>query len=466
MASTPCIIGLRGAVYRLARIGLLFLVAGALLVACNVRQHGVGTPERPITPTPLTSAQIFDKISPSIAFIKTADHQGAGVLIEGGHILTNAEIVWPYHTVRVLFPDGSEYLDVPVKGLDFIADLAVLGPIIGRSGALEFVDGEGLSNGTKIFVIGYPEATGDFPQPTIISRRLASVQHSESAGISYLQTNAIVASEQSGWVLVSGSGDVIGVLGLWPTNINFEVAVSSADILPRARQLLAGADLSQLGDRRIPVGGGQLRHEVELEHFLAQRSYVLDELPGTSVDLGLAGEGEGRLRVTDSHGSEVLVLLKEKAAAAAGTVNVERAGPLFLTVWRLAKGPGDYTLSGSHPLIAFEDPDDGRRIQVGHYIPGNIDFPGDIDHYVFELSQGETVDIVASSRLGDIVLNVYPLGSYGQIVFEFDGASLLSRMDASTVFRAPRTGSYIAVVVRESGNAPGGYILWVRPDTR
>ena len=117
-------------------------------------------------------------------------------------------------------------------------------------------------------------------------------------------------------------------------------------------------------------------------------------------------------------------------------------------------------------MIAFEDPDDGRRIQVGQFIPGNIDFPGDIDHYVFDLIEGETVEIVASSRLGDIVLNIYPLSSDGRIVFDFDDVSILFRMDASTVFQAPRSGSYTAVVVRESGSAPGGYILAVRPDSR
>ena len=399
-------IGLLSVVRRLALVGMPCLMAFAVLVACEVVQQSA--------PTPLTSTQVFDKVSPSIAFIETADRQGAGVLIEGGHLLTNAQIVWPYHTVRVVFPDGSEFLDVPVKGLDLIADLAVLGPIIAPTGASEFVDGEGLRNGTKVFVIGYPEATGDFPQPTIISRRLASVQHGQASGISYLQTNAIVASEQSGWVLVSDLGYVIGVIGLWPTNINFEVAASSADILPRARQLLAGADLSQLGDRRIPVWGGQLRHEVELEHFLAQRSYVIDELPGTVIGVEFTGDDEGGLGVNDSFGRVMLAFPKEKTDAAAGTLIIERAGPHFLTTWRLAEGPGNFTLSATHPLIAFEDPDDGRRIQVGQSIPGNIDFPGDIDHYVFDLIEGETVEIVASSRLGDIVLNIYPLTSSGR----------------------------------------------------
>ena len=113
-------IGLVSAVRRIALVGMPCLMAFAVLVACEVVQQSA--------PTPLTSTQVFDKVSPSIAFIETADRQGAGVLIEGGHLLTNAQIVWPYHTVRVVFPDGSEFLDVPVKGLDLIADLAAAWP--------------------------------------------------------------------------------------------------------------------------------------------------------------------------------------------------------------------------------------------------------------------------------------------------------------------------------------------------
>ena len=43
--------------------------------------------------------------------------------------MANAQVVWPFESVRVVFPDGSEFLEVPVKGLDVVADLAVIGPI-------------------------------------------------------------------------------------------------------------------------------------------------------------------------------------------------------------------------------------------------------------------------------------------------------------------------------------------------
>ncbi len=102
------------------------------------------TPEPTATPTPepLTSEQIFERVSPSIVFIETAARKGSGVLIEGGYVVTNAEVVWPFETVSIVFPDGSEFLEVPVKGLDFISDLAVLGPIDSPTIGVELADSE------------------------------------------------------------------------------------------------------------------------------------------------------------------------------------------------------------------------------------------------------------------------------------------------------------------------------------
>ena len=87
------------------------------------------------SPTPtavtetLTPAQIFRKVSPAIAFIQTATSTGSGVLVAGGYLVTNAHVVWPFDAARVVFPDGTAFNGVPVKGWDLLADLAVLGPI-------------------------------------------------------------------------------------------------------------------------------------------------------------------------------------------------------------------------------------------------------------------------------------------------------------------------------------------------
>ena len=121
------------------------------------------TPEPTTTPGTLTSPQIFDKVSPSIAFIETATGTGSGVLIDGGYVATNAHVVWPYDTARIVFPDGSEFDEVQVKGWDLLADLAVLGPIDAPTDTLALVDGESLPIGTAMFLIGYPGEVEEFP---------------------------------------------------------------------------------------------------------------------------------------------------------------------------------------------------------------------------------------------------------------------------------------------------------------
>ena len=202
------------------------------------------TPEPTATPGPLTSPQIFDKVSPSIAFIETVTGTGSGVLIDGGYVVTNAHVVWPFDTVRVVFPDGSEFHGVPVKGWDLLADLAVLGPIDAPTDTLALVDGESLPIGTDMFLIGYPGEVEEFPQPTIARGLLSRVREWESIGITYLQTDAPVIGGQSGGAAVSNMGEVIGISGLAFTEGNFGIVASSADISPRSgRSSLAGTRL-------------------------------------------------------------------------------------------------------------------------------------------------------------------------------------------------------------------------------
>ena len=74
------------------------------------------TPEPTPTPGPLKPSEVFEAVSPSVAFIDTDLFTGSGVLIEGNYIITNAHVVWPLNEARIVFPDGSEFLDVPVIG--------------------------------------------------------------------------------------------------------------------------------------------------------------------------------------------------------------------------------------------------------------------------------------------------------------------------------------------------------------
>ena len=188
------------------------------------------------SPEGLTPAQILDMVSPSIVSVETGARSGSGVLIEDGYVVANAQVVWPFDRVRVVFPGGPEFIEVPVKGIDLLADLAVIGPIDTPVGGLELVDGESLPDESATFVIGYSADPGGLREPRLLPGVLHHVIDFGNTGISDLRVGTGGERSQVGWVVVSESGDVIGVLGQHYEQGLLDLAASSSDILPRARQ--------------------------------------------------------------------------------------------------------------------------------------------------------------------------------------------------------------------------------------
>ncbi|MDE0187887.1 MAG: hypothetical protein OXN80_02170 [bacterium] len=60
-------------------------------------------------------AQVYADVSPSVAFVSTPVGSGSGLLIEGGYVVTNHHVIWPYEKARVVFSDGTEFPDVQVR---------------------------------------------------------------------------------------------------------------------------------------------------------------------------------------------------------------------------------------------------------------------------------------------------------------------------------------------------------------
>lgn len=156
-----------------------------------------GTPEpAPFTLTPASggeerpASEIFAEISPAIAFIETPAGTGSGALIEGDYLLTNAHVVWPFESVRVVFPDGSEYPDAPVLAWDTVADLALVGPIDTDIEPIPLVDEPELEIGSAVYLIGYPAEVEEFPQPAITSGILSRIRTWDAIDYSFYQADA------------------------------------------------------------------------------------------------------------------------------------------------------------------------------------------------------------------------------------------------------------------------------------
>lgn len=232
--------------WRVRYKGSLAWIYAPLVTTANTEDTTISV----FIPPKLTSAQIFQKVSPAIAYVQTAEASGSAVLIEGRYLVTNRHVVFPFKTARVVFPNGVELEGVPVRGWDQESDLAVLGPIDITTEPLPLIDGESTPIGADMYLIGYPAEFESFPQPTIVKGILSRLRQSESGRITYFQTDASIAGGQSGGALVSDAGAVIGISGSSIADGKFALVASSADLLPRIRQLIAGGGDPVQGDRR------------------------------------------------------------------------------------------------------------------------------------------------------------------------------------------------------------------------
>lgn len=204
----------------------------------------------PVVPSvSLTPAQIFERISPDIAFIQTPAGSGSGLLLKGGYVLTNARVLWPYREARVVFSDGSNYSEAKVVNWDLLGDLAVISIPEANVQPVEMVASENIAIGSELYLIGYSSKGAGSPQPAITRGVLSGLRQWESMDMTYFQTDAAIPGGQSGGVLVSSEGEVVGVLGLTLNEAGLGLVASAKDVQPRVDALIAGGDRTSSGLR-------------------------------------------------------------------------------------------------------------------------------------------------------------------------------------------------------------------------
>ena len=407
-----------------------------------------------------TATQIFDNVSPAIAFVETEeDGTGSGVLIEGGWVVSNAHVTWPYNEVRLVFPDGTEFESAPVKYLDLVADLALIGPVEMPVQPATLRAAEDLKVGSRVYLIGYPSEWEEFPQPTMTSGVHSRIRQWEPAKLTFFQSDSAIAGGQSGGAYLDATGAVIGISG-YKLSGEYSVSVSSADLLPRIQQLLAGGLPSGIGSRPLPQGEGALRHDLTLQNYWDEKVYMINEPSGAEIRFSLLGNRNGSITITDLYGRDVEVF--DTFAITGFEYGAHITGkftPYFLIVRQKSLTPGNFIVAANHNLVPLNDPDQGRTIAVGQTLYGNLDHALDNDYYVLELVAGQTVEIGAHSLLADMVLTL-SLGSPSQSATNDDSGIGLGGRDSRLRFRAPLTGRYYLIVRDFSGeNVPGGYIL-------
>ena len=182
--------------------------------------------------------------------VEAGPGSGSGLLLDSNTILTAAHILYPLRSARIVFPDGTELLDVPLIAWNLLTDIAVLGPVhLDSPPVLPSLDtSTALPVGAELFAIGYPGEWESFPQPTISRGILSRYRLWPDRDVTFLLTDAAVDDGQSGGVLASAAGAVVGMTGFASGFGHFAMAMSAADPLPLANALLTGED--------VPAGRG------------------------------------------------------------------------------------------------------------------------------------------------------------------------------------------------------------------
>ena len=174
------------------------------------------------------ASSVFASVSPAVVFVQAGPGSGSGLLLNSNSILTAAHVLYPHRSARIVFSDGTELLDVPLIAWNLLTDIAVLGPVQLDSPPARpsFDSSNSLPVGAELFAIGYPGEVESFPLPTISRGILSRYRLWPDQQVTYLQTDATVDGGQSGGVLVSASGAVVGMTGFaWDAG-HFALAMS------------------------------------------------------------------------------------------------------------------------------------------------------------------------------------------------------------------------------------------------
>lgn len=436
----------------------LCLAIPVLVVGCTTSAVRTGSEELPV----LSAMEIYARVSPSLAFIHTPRGSGSGALIENNYILTNAHVVWPHEKVDVTFPDGSGLKEVPVAFIDHMGDLALLGPVSVDLPTLEFATREDIEVGSDVYLIGYPLESESSPVPTITRGILSRIREWSMIHLTLFQTDAAIAGGQSGGVLSTDRGEVIGISSLAVQGATFALAASSLDVLERLEQMMAGVDISGLGGRGdLSDKDGKNTHEFTLENKWDRRVFLVKPETGTPIILTAESEQDIALYVMDEFGNFITSADEFQDVGGESLEVSPKLQPHFVTVRSMASESGDVFLESNQPLFAVRDPDDGRILELNHSYPANLDFGFDSDWFRIYLDKGQRITVKVESLMMDPFVSI-DHAEVETLVYDNDSGGGILGGNALLTFEATQAGEHLLIVKDARRYSTGGYIVDIR----
>jgi len=377
--------------------------------------------------------------------------------------------VWPFPTVRVVFPNGQTFEKAPVLYWDLKVDMAIIGPVETDLQPLDPIDGESFVVGGEALLIGYPGETGRNPQPSLSKGVISRKREWRQEGITFFQADIPVVAAEQGGVLISDKGKVIGMLGYLFADAQFSLIPSAVDLLPRASHLLSGKSVDELGRGPAMFTEGERSESglVAIGDGWDQEMFVIWEKPGTKVNAQLLLDEKVDLKffVRDVNGA-IIPLNKEGAVLVSeGEFTTSIDAPYFLVVVAGdPKATGSSMLKANVPMLRFNDPDDDHTYKKGQSLTGGIDFPGDMDVIKVLLDKDETIHIRAESVMIDSVayldLGLFPpLQLNEPLAVDDNSGGGVFGLDAEFSYQAPFHGVYKIIVGDNGLGNIGGYTV-------
>lgn len=420
----------------------------------------------------LAPEEVYRRVAPSIAFVSTPFSTGSAVQIDARHLLTNAHVVWPAETVRIVYPDGTEFPAATVVGVDLLLDVAVVAlPDDAPVPALPTGAAAAVPPGAAVYLIGYPAESEAFPQPAITGGIVSRVRRWDAASLAYIQTDATIAHGQSGGALVAADGRVIGLSGFSFSEAAFGLVADIEPTLAAAAALIAG-EAPATGVRGLAAGGAAAEQRMTLAHFYDERAFLFAGTAGEEYVLRAASARDADLyiAVLAPDGTEVAYADETIDGDEEVTAFTAVDGPYLVVIGQFADEPTAVTLAATVPLRPLLDPEDERVLAAGDAV-GALDYPGDYDAFTLDLQAGETVAITVSSPNIDAFLSVEPAGpAIGAAaraadwpVLDDDSGGGVFGLDARLTVTADWPGRYRVVVSDAAGGAMGGYVVRLAP---
>ncbi len=391
----------------------ILAIDGSVPAGANDEPTGTGQPDEPV----LSSEAVYQVIENSVVFVQPPDQlsSGSGIVIEGGWILTNAHVVDRQESMLIGNSDGEALGLFPVHAVDWVFDLALIGPLTDSSLVpIQRGESSAMSLGARVLLAGFPDEDSAAPTPTLTEGIVSRRRFVSLGDYPFLQVDATIAPGQSGGALVNGRGELVGISGLEFGAGEFGLAFASDPMWPRID------DMIERGGPGLPIGPpsfelnaqvGPLRNygfTVEVEEdggvdiqVTSDADIWLDVQTLGGITVSLVEESVDPFRLSGVSGELYLDELVEGGENAIATVE---PGTYQVVIGSFTETIEDVEITSANPLRAFVDVEESQTLPVGLLIEGEFDWVRDTDRWELPLVAGQQVSIMADGLADTIVV--------------------------------------------------------------